>query len=107
MKLQRLIASTDLNSGQRLDNVDQTNLERGSHHHQVAILVLDDKLNYFGQLENAFFQVKNGLAFYLGPVLPPRTDGSSLGHTILSLKPIFSEALSLLSGSFDNRCGCL
>ena len=26
----------------------------GSHHHQAAILVLDDKLDYFGQLANFF-----------------------------------------------------
>ena len=47
-----------------------------SHLHQVAILVQYDKLDCFGQLE------KNGLAFYPGPVLPPRTDGSSLGNAI-------------------------
>ena len=30
-------------------------------------------------IEGAF--VKNGLAFYLGPVLPPRADGSPLENT--------------------------
>ena len=49
----------------------------GSNHHQVAILVPDDKLGSFGQLEN-FLLDQNGLAFYPGLVLPPRTDGSSL-----------------------------
>ena len=49
----------------------------GSHLHQVAILVPDDKLDCFGQSEN-FFQGQNGLTFYPGPVLAPRTDGSSL-----------------------------
>ena len=50
----------------------------GSHHHQLAILVPDDKLDCFGQLENFFCIVKKGLAFYSGPVLPPRTDDSLL-----------------------------
>ena len=45
----------------------------GSHHHQVAILVPDDKLDCFGQLENFS-------AFYPGPVLSPRTAGSSLNN---------------------------
>ena len=42
----------------------------------MAILVPDDKLDCFGQFGN-FFLVKNGPAFNPGPVLPPRTDGSS------------------------------
>ena len=50
----------------------------GSHHHQGAILVPNDKLDCFGQLESFFCLVKNGLAFYPGPVLPPRTNSSSL-----------------------------
>ena len=48
----------------------------GSHHHQVAILVLDGKLDSFGQLENFLAWSKMVLLFYPGPVLPPRTDGS-------------------------------
>ena len=40
-------------------------------------MVPDDKLDCLGQLE--FFCLdKNGLAFYPGLVMPPRTDGSSL-----------------------------
>ena len=35
----------------------------GSHHHQVAILVPDDKLDCLGQLKNFFFLVKNGQLF--------------------------------------------
>ena len=42
-----------------------------------GILVLDEKLDCFGQLKNLLLG-KNGLAFYPGPVLPPKTDGSSL-----------------------------
>ena len=38
-------------------------------HHQVAILVPDEKLEYFGKLENFFCLVINDLAFYTGPVL--------------------------------------
>ena len=52
----------------------------GSNHHQAAILVPDDKLDCFGQFETCL--VKNGLAFYPGPVLPRRTDGSSLGEGV-------------------------
>ena len=33
-----------------------------SHHHQVAILVPDDKIDCFCQLE-IFYSIKNGLAF--------------------------------------------
>ena len=45
---------------------------------QVAILVPDDKLDCFGYSGNKFGSDQNGLAFYLGPVLPPRADGSPL-----------------------------
>ena len=61
----------------------------GGHHYQVAILVPDDKLDCFVQLEN-FFLVKNVLAFYPGLTLPPGTDGFSLSFYETSL-------------SFDNR----
>ena len=50
----------------------------GSHHHRVAILVPDDKLDSFGVLRKKFAADKNGLAFYPGPVLPPWADGSLL-----------------------------
>ena len=51
----------------------------GSHHHQVTILVPDEKLEWL--IWNLFCLIKNGLAFYAGPVLPPRADGSSLVAT--------------------------
>ena len=44
----------------------------------MAILVPDDKLDYFGILRKKFGSVKNGSAFYLGLVLPPRADGSPI-----------------------------
>ena len=47
----------------------------GSHHHQVAILVQDDKLDCF-ELWKKFCSDKNDLSFYPGPILPSRTDGS-------------------------------
>ena len=50
----------------------------GSHHRQVGILVPDDKLKCFGALRKKFGLEPNGLAFYLGPVLPPGADGSLL-----------------------------
>ena len=50
----------------------------GSHHHQVAILVPDDKLDCFVLLEFIWLLAKNNLAIYLRPVLPLRTDGSPL-----------------------------
>ena len=52
----------------------------GSQHRQVAILVPDDKLGCFCLLRKKFGLDKNGLAFYLGQVLPPWTDGSPLGE---------------------------
>ena len=55
----------------------------GSHHHEAAILVPDDKLNCFGQLENFFAWSKVVQLFYLGPVLPSITDGSSLSWHLL------------------------
>ena len=36
----------------------QIRIAMGSHHHQVAILVLDDKMDCFGQLENFFVRSK-------------------------------------------------
>ena len=63
----------------------------GSHHHQVAILVPDDKLDCFGQWEN-FLSSQKCSSFCLGPVLPPRTDGSSLDN------PFYKPA-------FDSRVG--
>ena len=48
----------------------------GSHHCQVAILVPDDKLECFDLLRKKFCSDKNGLAFYLGPVLLSRADGA-------------------------------
>ena len=50
-------------------------LAMGSQHPQVAILVLDDKLDCLGILRKKFVGEKNGPAFYPGPVLPPGTDG--------------------------------
>ena len=41
----------------------------------MAILVLDEKLDCFGGLEKIALD-KNGLAFCLGPVMPPWPDGS-------------------------------
>ena len=52
----------------------------GSHHLQVGILVQDDKLDCFGFSEDKIWLQQNGLAFYLGPVLPPRDDGSSIEY---------------------------
>ena len=52
----------------------------------VVILVPDDKLDCFGRLENCFCLIKNGLAFYPGPVMSPRTDGSSLNCTLNQIK---------------------
>ena len=65
-------------------------LGMGSHHHQVAILVPDDKLDCFGQLKKIYL-VKNGQAFYPGPALPvpSRTDGSSLFSSPPGFIPIF------------------
>ena len=44
----------------------------------MAILVPDDKLDYFGILRKKIVTDKNDPAFYPGPVLPPRTDGSPI-----------------------------
>ena len=44
----------------------------------MAILVPDDKLNCFVFNGNFLAFHKAGLAFYPGPLLPPRTDGSPL-----------------------------
>ena len=41
----------------------------------MAILVLGEKLDCFGGLEKIALD-KNGLAFCLGPVMPPWPDGS-------------------------------
>ena len=49
----------------------------GSHHNQVAMLVPDDKLDGSDLTARKFCVDKNGLAFYLRPVMPPRSDGSS------------------------------
>ena len=43
---------------------------------KVVILVPDDKKDCFGLLRKKLGSDKNGLAFYLGPALPPRADGS-------------------------------
>ena len=43
-----------LSAAKRSCEEGNTNVSMGSHHHQVAILVLDDKLDCFGQLENFF-----------------------------------------------------
>ena len=80
----------------------------GSHHHQAAILFLDDKLDCFGQLA-IFYLVKNGLAFHPGPVLPSRTDGSSFHmFEFRSLTDGVSVAVELLNnkfkGSMRNIC---
>ena len=53
----------------------------------MAILVPDDKLDCFGYFGGKLL-VKNGLAFYPGPVLPPRTDGFSFGSMGLVKKSI-------------------
>ena len=68
----------------------------GSHHRQVAILVPDDKLDCFGILRKTFGSDKNGLAFYPGPALPPRADGSPLNPQSLSLtvNPASQDATS-------------
>ena len=42
------------------------------------ILIPDDKLDCFGIMRKKFGSDRNGLAFYPGPVLPPRTDGCPL-----------------------------
>ena len=44
----------------------------------MGILVPDEKLDCLGLLRKKFGSDKNGLAFYLGPVLSPRADGSPL-----------------------------
>ena len=44
----------------------------------MTILVPDDKLDCLGILRKHFGLGKNGLAFYPGPVLPRRADGSPL-----------------------------
>ena len=41
------------------------------------MLVPDDKLDGSDLMASKFCADKNGLAFYLGPVLPPGSDGSS------------------------------
>ena len=50
---------------------------KGSHHRLVVILVPDDKLDCFGLCEKISWD-KNGVAFYPGPVGPPRADDSPL-----------------------------
>ena len=47
----------------------------------MAILVLDDKLDCF--VEMVFCYGQNGLAFYPGPVLPPRTDSYPFSCTCI------------------------
>ena len=42
----------------------------------MTILVPDDEQDCFGKLRKKIDSDKNGLAFYSGPVLPPRADGS-------------------------------
>ena len=47
------------------------------------MLVPDDKLDCFDILRKFFVLNKNGLAFYSGPLLPPRADGSQLKEAIV------------------------
>ena len=44
----------------------------------MAILVLDDKLDYFDLMGKKIYLDKNGQAFYPRPLLPPTADGSPL-----------------------------
>ena len=57
---------------------------KGSHSHQVAISWWSARL--FWSIDKILGLIQNGLAFYPGPVLPPRTDGSSLQTWILYAK---------------------
>ena len=50
----------------------------GSHYHQQAILVQDDKLDCLRFLRNFSWFDQRGLAFYVGPMLPPSADSSLL-----------------------------
>ena len=52
----------------------------GSQHCQVVLLVKDDKLNCSDILRKIFVLDKSNPTFYLGPVLPPRADGSPFKH---------------------------
>ena len=51
----------------------------------MAILVPDDKLYCFDLMVKNFCLDNNGLAFYLGPVLPPTADGFPLRLVIIGL----------------------
>ena len=69
----------------------------GSHHHQVTILVPADELDCIDQLENSFARSKMILTFYPGPMLPPRTDGSSLKQNVFIVtKQCLNTALQCL-----------
>ena len=70
----------------------------------MATLVPDDKLYCFDLMVKNFCLDNNGLAFYLGPVLPPTADGFPLRLVIIGLfesvlcsfKKIFIELISQL-----------
>ena len=65
----------------------------------MAILVPDEKLDCFGIMRKKFGLDKIGLAFYPGPVLPPRPDGStlkmSLAGPLNKLKKFLSTTIEL------------
>ena len=73
----------------------------GRHGRQAAILVPDDRLDCFVLAEKSAFG-KNSLAFYLGPVLPPRTYGSPLADsqffptTLQNLRPSRKQHLEIV-----------
>ena len=63
-------------------------------HHLEAALVSDDKLDRLRLIWNFFFQLEqNGLAFYLGPVLPPSAVGFLLIHQLLDSEWSNSEGI--------------
>ena len=55
-------------------------------------MVPDDKLERFGVQRKKIGSNQNGLAFHLGPVLPPRADGSPLDSVQNGTKEIQSYA---------------
>ena len=68
----------------------------------MAILVPDDKLVCFGVLRKNFGSSQSGLAFYPGPVLPPRADGSPLDSVQNGTKEIQSYATNEIFLPFES-----
>ena len=68
----------------------------------MAILVPDDKLDHFGSLRKKICFGQNGLAFYLGPVLLPRADGSPFSSKEMHSYDSSELTVSPLSDKVEN-----